>query len=110
MASGWDTVTLEKEDALRHLKSREVMASYVKNEVYRDVEKSQLWKMSFYYWQKQVGPLCQWVGVSVSLTSSGLLEIPGPVATKHAWTGCSFTYRHPSQSEEHSGGVCGSQE
>lgn len=87
-------MTLEKEDALRHLKGREVVASCVNNEVYGDVGKSQLWKMPFYYWQKQVGPLCQWVGVSLGLTSSGLLvEIPSAVATKRAWTGCSFTYR-----------------
>ena len=33
MVSGWGIVTLEKEDVLRHLKSREMLTSCVKNEV-----------------------------------------------------------------------------
>lgn len=53
-------MTLEKEDVLRHLKSREMLTSCVKNEVvYGNVKKNQLWKRPFYYWEKQVGPLCQ---------------------------------------------------
>lgn len=60
MVSGWGIVTLEKEDVLRHLKSREMLTSCVKNEVvYGNVKKNQLWKRPFYYWEKQVGPLCQ---------------------------------------------------